>query len=319
MLPIISVDAKEMCHSGFSLHSRKIEPIGDSYWFNWQKVIDAALKEKTNLDKFLTLRIGSFFARKRLRSNVLICYTPYQDRFVLSVCSKYNANLYKVLSSIPGYLEYGRDYLPPLAMPFIFFGGLQIYRLYCIQENPTTSYYIFDFGCLFGMSVEETQLEDYEQISKHPEQYIGYSILPVDPSENIKTNDVDFILQYTFCKWTRDYPSSNLSKQRKIQKILKRSEESLAIDAETWAKILFVASKWGWQPSRPTYFFLASDFEVNDEEARSLASTIERIWDAASKDPFNLDLSVNLSRLMDVGSFCLQGSFMISNCGDYDN
>jgi len=77
MLPIISIDAKEICQSSFSLHSRRIEPIGDAYWIDWQKATDAARSEGMNLDRFLTMRIGSFFARKRLRSNVLVCYTPH--------------------------------------------------------------------------------------------------------------------------------------------------------------------------------------------------------------------------------------------------
>jgi hypothetical protein len=72
-------------------------------------------------------------------------------------------------------------------------------------------------------------------------------------------------------------------------------------------------SNWGWKPSRPSFFFLGDNFEVTEEEARSLASTIERIWDAAGKDPFDLKLKpkVDLSLLMTVGAFCLKGAFVV--------
>jgi len=238
---------------------------------------------------------------------------------VLSVCSKRDTNLLNILSSLPGYLEYGRDYLPALAVPFIFWGGLQVYRLYCVQEQPTASYYICDFGNLFGMRVEEAQWHDYERIRKQPEQYIDYSAVPVEPSEEIEANGINFILQHAFCKWIRNQQVNVLMSRRKAQKVLERGEEHLTIDVETWANVLLVASNWGWRASRPTYFFLASDFQVADEEARALASTIERIWEAASKDPFNLSLSVELSTLMNVGAFCLKGAFVVTNRGHHDS
>lgn len=143
MLPVISIDARDICQSGFSLHSGRIEPIGQAYWFDWQKVINAAQNEGMNLDRYLILKIGSFLSHKKLRSNLLLCYTSHQGRFMLMVCSKHNTNL-SFLHLLPGYLESGQDYLPTRAAPFIFYGGLQIYRLYSVREQPATGYYICD-------------------------------------------------------------------------------------------------------------------------------------------------------------------------------
>jgi len=169
------------------------------------------------------------------------------------------------------------------------------------------------------MHIEEAQRKDYERIQKQPEQYVDHSAVPVEPNEEIETNGINFVLQHAFCKWIRNQQVHVLTSQRKAQKVLERGEEHLTIDAETWANVLLVASKWGWRASRPTYFFLASDFQVHDEEARTLASTIERIWEAASKDPFNLRVSVDLSTLMDVGAFCLKGAFVVANRGHHDS
>ena len=123
MLPLIEVQANELCKTGFSPHTGRVEPIGDTYWFDWQTVAKAVQSQGMNLDRFQTLRLVSFFARRKPRSNVLICYTPYQDRFVLSVCSKQNISLMDALhvtSGMPGNLDYGQDYLPPTAAPVVF-------------------------------------------------------------------------------------------------------------------------------------------------------------------------------------------------------
>ena len=300
MLPNISIDARDVCQSGFSLHSGRIEPIGQAYWFDWQKMKDAARSEGMNLDKFLTMKIGSFLARKKLRSNVLLCYTPHQGRFMLMVCSKHNTN-FSFLHSFPGDLESGQDYLPTRAAPLIFYGGLQLYRLYCIQEQPATgyyvcdcslcdlpyskldtwvrgegnlqhlqgqrryvetenellgeqsyllyemlarerrkrmhvvskeqvytfflrlyrpgedsfpnfeqgfslshsSYYVCDMGCQYGVCIAEAQHKDYKNIQEQTEHYYDYSTVPVEPSEKLKTDGMNFALQHVFCKWIR--------------------------------------------------------------------------------------------------------------------
>ncbi len=300
MLPVISIDARDICQSGFSLHSGRIEPIGQAYWFDWQKVRNAAQNEGMNLDRYLILKIGSFLSHKKLRSNLLLCYTPHQGRFMLMVCSKHNTNL-SFLHLLPGYLESGQDYLPTRAAPFIFYGGLQLYRIYCIQEQPVTgfyvcdcslcdlpysktetwvrgegnlrhlhgqrrhvvtenelfgeqgyllyemlarerrkcmhvvskeqvyslflrlycpgedtfpnlkqsfslsrsSYYVCDMGCQYGICIAEAQRKDYEGIREHPEHHYDYSAVPVEPSEEIKTDSRHFALQHVFSKWIR--------------------------------------------------------------------------------------------------------------------
>ncbi len=71
------------------------------------------------------------------------------------------------------------------------------------------------------------------------------------------------------------------------------------------------------QPERPSYFFMASGFNVRESEALALAQTVKSIWASASADPFTvtLDPSVNLAQLMEVGSFCLGGAFVIESGG----
>jgi len=97
------------------------------------------------------------------------------------------------------------------------------------------------------------------------------------------------------------------------KRTLQRSTERLSVSAPVWANALLLASKWGWKPGRPTYFFLAPDFEVAETEALALAQVIERIWVAVSSDPFavKLDPPMDLSLLMTIGSFSLGGAFIV--------
>ena len=138
MLPMISINANDICRSE-SWHS------GIVYLFHFNTVANAARSEGMNLDSFLTLKIGYALARKKLRSNLLVCYTSYEGLFTLTVCSKQKVDLSDLRFLLPGCLEFGHeDPLPTRAAPFIFYGGLQIHRLYSVREQPTTGYYVCD-------------------------------------------------------------------------------------------------------------------------------------------------------------------------------
>ncbi len=138
MLPMISINVNDICRNE-SWHS------GIAYLYDFNTVTDAARSEGMSLDSFLTLKIGYALTRKKLRSNILLCYTSYQGLFVLTVCSKHKADLPDLISLLPDCLEFGReDSIPTRAAPFIFYGGLQIYRLYSVREQPATGYYVCD-------------------------------------------------------------------------------------------------------------------------------------------------------------------------------
>jgi hypothetical protein len=91
---------------------------------------------------------------------------------------------------------------------------------------------------------------------------------------------------------------------------LERGQDMLVLKASVWAEVLLAASKWGWKPTRPTFYFLASNFEVQHEEAMSLAASVERIWAAMSENP-ELRIGAPIDKLLDVGAFCLKGPFVI--------
>ena len=58
-------------------------------------------------------------------------------------------------------------------------------------------------GCVYGMCLAEAEKDDYEEIRKRPDQFVDYSAVPIEPSEEFVVDGTNFTLQYTLCKWIR--------------------------------------------------------------------------------------------------------------------
>ena len=143
MLREFEIHISKVCKLGFDLETGKSKPIGEGYLFQWDAVLDAAKKQGCNLDTFLTLRLALFVTKKRPKSNILIFFTPTNDRFVLTVCSRRSVSFVDVLHStaeMPGYLEYGQDFVPPKARPFLFYTGMEIFRVYEVESPEPDAY-----------------------------------------------------------------------------------------------------------------------------------------------------------------------------------
>lgn len=201
MLPIIDIKADEICETGHNFTSGRVEAIGSIFHFDWTKVTQAAKEKQINLDRFLTFRFASFFAKSKFKSKVLIYYRPVQNGFALACCSKRNLNFFGVLhsnSGMPGYTGYGEDYLQPGSTPFFYYDGFKQYRLYRLSEEPESEYYICDFGNLYGMQVEESFPEDYDRILEDPVNHVEYSAVPKKINETLRIQGVSVILHHAF-------------------------------------------------------------------------------------------------------------------------
>ncbi len=182
------------------------EPIGDAYWFTWNEVLDAAREEAMNIDRFLTCRLSLFLTKKKPKSNILIFYTPTQDRFVVTVCSRRRVNFLDVLHStagMPGYMEYGQDYVPVTARPFLYYGGMEIFRVYDVDNPKPGAFYVSDFGNLFGLTTFTVSKDDYVRIKTDVQSHVEYSVVPQLPTEEVKHLGVSVLLQHAFCRTYR--------------------------------------------------------------------------------------------------------------------
>jgi len=203
MLPKIEIQISKICKLGFNLRTGERGPIGDSYWFEWDAVLDAVKKQKLNLDTFLTLRLAHSLANKKPKSNILVFYAPTNDRFALTVCSRRSVSLLDVLDStagMPGYLEYGQGHVQPVARPFLFYNGKEIYRVYEVEDPEPDEYYVCDFGNAFGLTTSPAEKEEYEDILSDSESDPVYSAVPREPTTEVDYLGTPIKYHHAFCR-----------------------------------------------------------------------------------------------------------------------
>jgi len=203
MLPIIEIHISKTCKLALNLRTGKRGPIGDSYWFEWDAVLDTLEKQKMNVDSFLTLRLAHFLTKKKPKSNILIFYAPTNDRFVLTVCSRRSGSFLDVLHStagMPGYLEYGQDHVPPIAHPFLFYTGREIYRVYEVGDPEPDAHYVCDFGNLFGLTTSPVAKEEYDGIRSDVESDLNYSPVPEEPVTEVEYSGTPIKYHHAFCR-----------------------------------------------------------------------------------------------------------------------
>jgi hypothetical protein len=88
--------------------------------------------------------------------------------------------------------------------------------------------------------------------------------------------------------------------------------ERYEIHAEEWAEIILLAGDWGWKPEKLKTFYLATNVEVSQADAFSLAETGQKILDSALADPLSVyPIRVNMAKLYEVTEFCRLGGFQI--------
>ena len=101
--------------------------------------------------------------------------------------------------------------------------------------------------------------------------------------------------------------------QRNYIKKLCRGDEGVEVHPETWAKILLFLTKCGWRPSVPSYYFLSSDYNVSEEDARSIAAAGQIVLEETLKDPLaafsNIDF--DMDKFAEIICFCENGAFRI--------
>ena len=203
MLAIIEIHISKVCKLSLNLRTGERGPIGDSYWFEWDAVLDAMKEQKMNADTFLTLRLAHFLTKKRPKSNILIFYAPTNDRFALTVCSRRSVSFLEALHStagMPGYLEYGQGHVLPIARPFLFYTGMEIYRVYEVEDPEPDGYYVCDFGNLFGLTTSAVATEEYDEFLSDVESDTVYSAVPREPTTEVDYLGTPIKYHHAFCR-----------------------------------------------------------------------------------------------------------------------
>lgn len=176
-----------------------IKAIGQDFVYNWQKVNEAAMKQNLNLDSYITLPIAARLIEKHLSSHVTFWYLSLQNLFIITVCSKRYMNFMNPLHSLHGYAEYGQSFLRQNARPIIYWDGKSVYRIHPVYGSTPTTNLITDFGSLFGLSVTDSNKEQYEEILTNPLDHFDYSAVPSEPGQTCHWNGKSFIIRHSLC------------------------------------------------------------------------------------------------------------------------
>jgi hypothetical protein len=179
--------------------SARSNTVGHDFCYDWRRVQAAAQKRGCNLDTFLTIPLASRLTRKELKSPVTFWYSPLGDLFVVTVCSSRHVNFFDPLYGLPGFAEYGGNYLRPTARPFLHWDGLRVLRVHALDSKVDTPCLVADFGNGFGLTVSESDEETYRDIQQNPAEHFEYSAVPrVSPTE-VTSNGETLILNHVLC------------------------------------------------------------------------------------------------------------------------
>jgi hypothetical protein len=203
MLPILDIALSDLAETGFNPALGGESAIGDAFHFQWDTVIDAVVEKGWNLDHFLTARLLGLLARKKPKSSIIVFYAPAQNHFTLTICSRRNVDFFPALhmsSGMPGYLEFGQNYVSEIAQPFILYSAMNCYRVYVVDRPDSNVRYISDFGNLFGLLTTEVEKETYNHLLADPSSSPDYSAVPQEPTTMINIDGRQHPLQHAFIR-----------------------------------------------------------------------------------------------------------------------
>ncbi len=97
-------------------------------------------------------------------------------------------------------------------------------------------------------------------------------------------------------------------------RVLRTREDEQLVTAETWAQVLLLAGRFGWQPNRLTYFFLADGVEVTEDESAGLALALESaLTEALSRPAAFYPAEVDMAVVARLCEFFGRGGFRIDS------
>jgi hypothetical protein len=173
---------------------------GTTYLFDWNQVLTSTTKANTSLDRFLTIRLGSYIQIKKYKVPILLLFAPANDSFKIIVCSKSDIDFTPCLhrsAGMPGYIDYGDEPIEKNARSFMYYSGQQIYRTYHFIERPESAELLCsDFGNQFGLTVSECDKSFYDDLIINPSEKPEYSFVPLLESEEIVTPQNSLILSH---------------------------------------------------------------------------------------------------------------------------
>lgn len=179
MLPIVEPDFAALCGiegDFFGAERRQIR--AQTYAFDPQK-----LPRIGTLDSHFCGLVARGFARRPLKSPVLICYAAMPDFVMLHVCSRRRVRLSWLQRATE--LETKVTHVAPHTTPFLLWNGADLTRLHPLPvgESPHAPR-VEDFGNPFGVVSERVPRAQWKRLRANLWN-TDYSPVPMEEEETI--------------------------------------------------------------------------------------------------------------------------------------
>ncbi len=199
MLQLIEINYQKVCQIVQDYASPGyFRTVVQSFVCDFEELSKGISINRENEDRVFTKIILSGIVKKQPKSNILFFYTPFSKILKISVATRKLNTDFMWLREIPGYCEYGQDYLNEIAKPFLYWDGKNLIRIYHIPDYNPDNHYINDFGSLYGLMSFETNEENYNDIKENRDKiHYDYSVVPKDPEEIITHKDKKYVLLHS--------------------------------------------------------------------------------------------------------------------------
>lgn len=179
--------------------------LGQNYTYNLDKLLATVRQSGETFDGFLTSQIAQNLYKARLKEPLTILYAPFRDKLFLTVSGKQNPAC-NWLSRLPGFEESGRDWAPETAIPFFYWSGEKLYRVYPalgtdLDADASDKYYITDLGKWNPPYIQRTDADTYKRIAKDQHDPMFYAV-PTTGQETVPVNGGTAVVHHAFVRFS---------------------------------------------------------------------------------------------------------------------
>ena len=180
MLPTKTIQLDQVSFSARDiLGDGESKVVAWSFAYRTEELKQAAFACEMNIDRFLTSSVLQRLLEKSPIEELLFFYTPRDEYILLSVTSRQGKSQCTWLKTVPGFYEFGSDYLDYPSEPFLFWDRHSLHRIYTRPDfSDSNKPLVSDFSCPEGLGVFETDDDTADNIRKNPLDYWYYSVVP---------------------------------------------------------------------------------------------------------------------------------------------
>lgn len=214
MLPLLHLDLASMCQIALdfsrldgtdtdNLTDSDVERAcrsftGQSFAYRDEELECLANETHQSLDQILSHQLVYGFTRNQIKRNSLLWFGRRFGSVIITICDKKGQLDPEWMQTLPGFLEYGTDFVGVTDRPYAYWDGHNFHRIYPDAQLGAGGEVLFsDLGNAFGWTVETSDSEDIQEVlDANPDAWV-YSIVPTSHEQIVTVNDARCLLLHS--------------------------------------------------------------------------------------------------------------------------